>query len=366
MNIIVSGGGTAGHINPALALASELEKRGHTVWFAGTPNGVEAKLVPEAGVKFKAFAAEGFRRRHPQTLPHALKVINDSTKKALKWFDDVRPDAVVCFGGYVCIPVGRAAEKRGIPVIVHEQNSVMGMANAYLSKKAARVALTYRVAGQSVKDSSKIVVTGNPVRASVFAATRDEGRAYTNVPDDATLLTIFGGSLGAAHINKAFCEMAQDLLSNRPNLYVRQITGPKQFDTVSEQLHVSDDVKDRWQLVSYEHQMGKVLAASDAVVSRAGATSLAEISALHIPAILVPYPYATANHQKTNAREYVAAGAAWMEDDGSVETPEFAQKVARLVDEPDVREGMREAAKSLKTRDAASNLADVVIEAAQR
>lgn len=365
MNFVVSGGGTAGHINPALALASELEKRGGHVWFAGTPQGVESKLVPEAGVEFKAFPAEGFRRRHPQTLPHALKVINDSTKKAAQWFNEIKPDAVICFGGYVCIPVGRAAEKRGIPVIVHEQNSVMGMANKYLSKKAARVALTYNVAGEAVADKSKIVVTGNPVRASVFAATRQEGRTYTKIPSEAVMLTVFGGSLGAAHINKAFCEMASDLMK-RPNLYVRQITGPKQYDAVRSQLHLSDEVLPRWQLIPYEHQMGKVLAASDAVVSRAGATSLAEISALHIPAILVPYPYATANHQTTNAREYVAAGAAWMEDDDKVETPEFAAKVAKLVDDEQVRNDMREAAKSLKTRDAASKLADVVMETVQK
>lgn len=364
MNIIVSGGGTAGHINPALALATELQHRGHSVWFAGTPHGVESKLVPEAGIPFKAFEAEGFRRRHPQTLPHALSVLAASTKKAQKWFDEIHPDVVVCFGGYVCIPVGRAAEKHGIPVVVHEQNSIMGMANKYLSKKATRVALTYKVAGNAVRDQKKLVVTGNPVRASVFAATREEGRTYTNVPDDAILLTVFGGSLGAAHINKAFCEMANDLME-RPNLYVRQITGPKQYDAVRAQLHLSKEKAQRWQIVSYEHKMGYVLAASDAVVSRAGATSLAEISALHIPAILVPYPYATANHQATNAREYVAAGAAWMEDDDNVETKDFSQKVAKLIDDDHVRATMRKNAESLKTRDAASKLADVVIEAAR-
>lgn len=157
-----------GHINPALALAETLEEQGHEVFYAGTPQGVEARLVKEAGLPFKAFEASGFDRAHPLTLPKALRTIQKSTKRAKEWFAEIKPDVVVAFGGYVCIPVSRAAEALGIPLVIHEQNSVMGMANAYLSKGAARVALTYEVAGEQVADKSKIVVTGNPVRKSIL------------------------------------------------------------------------------------------------------------------------------------------------------------------------------------------------------
>ena len=198
MNIVLSGGGTAGHINPALALAETLQERGHTVFYAGTPQGVEARLVSEAGISFTAFEAAGFNRNHPATIFRAIRLISASTTKARVWLEQVKPDVVVCFGGYVCIPVGRAAERCGIPVVVHEQNSIMGMANKYLSKKAARVALTYRVAGEGVVDAGKIEVTGNPVRRSVFAATREEGRRYAEVPEDARMLVVFGGEPGGA------------------------------------------------------------------------------------------------------------------------------------------------------------------------
>ena len=360
MNIVVSGGGTAGHINPALALADELQRRGHTVYFAGTPQGVESRLVPQAGIPFTAFPATGFNRNHPATIVKALRLMNSSTKKARAWFNEVKPDCVVCFGGYVCIPVGRAAEQLGIPVVVHEQNSIMGLANKYLSKKAAAVALTYRVAGDAVGDASKLVVTGNPVRSSVFDATREAGRAYAGVPEDALMLVVFGGSLGARHINTALCQQARELLK-RPNLYVRHITGPKEYDTVCEQLDIPEELKDRWTVVGYEDRMGDVLAACDCVVSRSGATSLAEISALGIPALLVPFPYATADHQTTNAREYVDAGAAYMIADDQVESPEFADLLAKLVDDASVREGMHAAAAAFQTNEAASKLADVVI-----
>mgnify|MGYP003096056422 FL=1 len=365
MLFVLSGGGTAGHINPALALAEVLKERGHDVVFAGTPQGIEARLVPEAGLPFKPFEAAGFNRRHPKTLPHALRLINASTKKAEAWFDEIHPDCVVGFGGYVCIPVARAAEKKGIPVVVHEQNSVMGVANKYLAKKAAAVALTYQVAGQAVADKSKLVVTGNPVRASIFDSTRGQGRAMLGIPDDALMLLVFGGSLGARHINAAICELKDRLLAVE-NLYLVHITGPKELETVEHDLALTPEQRKRWQVMGYQNRMGETMAAADMVVSRAGATSLAEISGRQIPALLVPFPYATADHQTVNAREYVEAGAAYMVPDDKVEGPEFVDKLFRMIQDPDVRRSMHEAGAKFGTRDAAGNLADVVLGAASR
>ena len=201
MKVVLSGGGTAGHINPALALADILRDRGHEVLFAGTPTGVEARLVAQAGIEFVPFEAAGFDRQAPWTLATSTLKILGSARKAKRWMREISPDVVVGFGGYVCIPVGLAAESLGVPVVVHEQNSVMGMANAYLSKGAAQVALTYEVAGEQVADKSKIVITGNPVRKSIFASTREAGRAYLGIPEDALMLLVFGGSLGARHLN---------------------------------------------------------------------------------------------------------------------------------------------------------------------
>ena len=139
MLAVLSGGGTAGHINPAIATAEELRARGVDVRFAGRPVGNEAEWVKAAGIPFTPFESAGFNRRHPTTFAKAMPIISKSTKKAQAWFQEIKPDVVVGFGGYVAIPVGRAAVKQGIPLVVHEQNSVMGLTNKYLSQHAKAV-----------------------------------------------------------------------------------------------------------------------------------------------------------------------------------------------------------------------------------
>lgn len=363
MLVVLSGGGTAGHINPALALAEVLRDRGCQVEYAGTPQGVEARLVPNAGVPFTAFEASGFNRTHPTTIVKGILKIAKSTQEAKRWFQQIKPDVVVGFGGYVSIPVARAALSLGIPVIIHEQNSVMGMANKYLARKAQAVCLTYEHSASAVRDKSKIRLTGNPVRASVLKASREAGREMFGMLEGESMLLVFGGSLGARHINEAIAAMKDELLA-RNGLHVVHITGPKEFDRVSASLALTPDQQKRWHVLGYQDRMGENLAAADVIVSRAGATSLAEISALAIPALLVPYPHATEDHQTTNAQAYVAAGCAYMMPDADLMGEEFKQKVRSLLDDPAVRASMTEAARAQKTADAASILADVVMEAA--
>ena len=360
MRVVVSGGGTAGHINPALALAEVLASRGCEVFFAGTPHGVESRLVPQAGVPFTAFEASGFNRRKPMTIVSGVSKIMKSTKRAKEWFSEIKPDVVVGFGGYVSIPVARAALALGIPVVIHEQNSVMGMANKYLAKKAKAVCLTYEHSASAVEDKSKIHLVGNPVRSSVIKASRAEGRELFGLSDDDFMLLVFGGSLGARHINEAICAMKEELLGT-DGVHVVHITGPKELDRVEAEMALTEDERRRWHIMGYQDRMGITLAAADAIVSRAGATSLAEISALAIPALLVPYPFATEDHQTTNARAYVEAGCAYMMPDADVVSDEFKERVRTLIGDESVRDSMRSAARAQKTADAAANLADVVL-----
>lgn len=357
--VVLTGGGTAGHIYPALALAEKLKADGCEVWYAGTPNGIEARIVPEAGIPFSGFESSGFNRRHPMTLPKGIARIMRSTRKAEKWFGEIHPDAVVAFGGYVSIPVARAAEHKGIPVVVHEQNSVMGMANKYIAKKAAAVCLTYEEAAKYVPEGIPWTVTGNPVRGSVIAATREQGREYLRIPDDATVLVVFGGSKGARHINGAVAAMKDELLAV-DGLHVIHITGERELDATQEQLQLTDDEAKRYHVMGYQNRMAETLAAADAVVSRAGATSLAEISAKAIPAILVPYPYATNDHQRINARALADAKAALVVDDSEIDSDVFREAVLRLATDADERARMKEAMLSLQPEDAAAKLDEVV------
>lgn len=357
--VVLTGGGTAGHIYPALALAEKLKAEGCEVWFAGTPGGIEARIVPDAGIPFVPFESSGFNRRHLMTLPKGVARILASTRKAKKWFRDIGPDAVVAFGGYVSIPVARAAEQTGVPVVVHEQNSVMGMANKYISKKAKAVCLTYEEAAKYVPEGVEWTVTGNPVRSAVVSTTRQQGRAYLNIPEDATLLVVFGGSKGARHINEAVAAMKEDLLAV-PGLHVVHITGEAELEHTKDLLSLGEEEKARYHVMGYEDHMAETLAAADAVVSRAGATSLAEISAKAIPAILVPYPYATNDHQRTNAQAYADAGASLLVDDAELDSESFRSAVLRLASDASERERMRNAMLALQPGDAAAKLDEVV------
>ena len=352
MKAVLSGGGTAGHINPALALAEELGRRGWEVLFAGTPTGVEAKLVADAGIPFKGFAASGFNRKKPLSLIKGVATIQKSTGAAKRWFKEIEPDVVVGFGGYVCVPVGRAAESLGIPVAVHEQNSVMGMANRYLARRAAAICLTYEHAASALDEGERgrVVLTGNPVRSQVLTATREAG-------------LVTGGSLGARHVNQAVMALKDELLS-RPDLHIVHLTGRREYEAVKHDLALTDEQAARWQVIDYQDRMGDCMAAADVIVSRAGASSLAEISALAVPALLVPFPAATEDHQTMNARAYVDAGCAYLVPDAEVEDPVFAERLLRLIDDASERERMRSAARAQNTSGAAAKLADAVIAAA--
>ena len=342
MKFVLTGGGTAGHINPALALAEILQECDHEVFFAGTPQGVEARLVGQTDIPFVAFEASGFDRERPHTLVTSSLKILRSARKAKAWMCEVRPDAVV-----------------------HEQNSVMGMANKFLGKKAAAVALTYEVAGKDIADASKLIVTGNPVRSSVLSATREQGREMLGIPQDATMLLVFGGSLGARHINAAISSLKKQLLAI-DGLYVVHITGPKEYEATCAELALTDEEASRWTVMPYQDRMAETLRAADCTISRAGATSLAEISALGLPALLVPFPYAAEDHQTTNARAYVERGAAEIMADSELDSEEFANKVLALVTDADLRNRMRAAAATFETENAAAKLADVVVDAAMR
>jgi UDP-N-acetylglucosamine--N-acetylmuramyl-(pentapeptide) pyrophosphoryl-undecaprenol N-acetylglucosamine transferase len=365
--IVLTGGGTAGHIYPALALAQKLQERGFSVVYAGVDGRVEARLVPHAGLEFKSFNVTGFDRSKPWTGVTALLRLKKAEKEACEWLKKNDPKVVVGFGGYVSVPVTHTANKLGIKTAIHEQNSHMGIANRELSKVVDRVCLTYEIAGEVVSDKSKIVVTGNPVRPAVMEAKPEDGFKYLQIDDNqAFVLLIFGGSLGAKSINEAASKLKSEILKTNEHLYVVHITGKRDYETIKEELKLTEEEQQRWKLIDYCDKMPSVLACTDAIISRAGATSLAEISALKIPSILSPFPYATADHQTKNAREYVDAGAAYMIADDRLETPEFRSLVLDLIKNEDTRKRMREAASSFGSVDAAENLCKVVVELLER
>ena len=364
LSVAIAAGGTAGHINPALALAEELRERGHQVTFYGQPNKLEGTLVPEAGFELVPIHVNGFDRRRPWTLISAAYNLERAKMQLHKRFKEQgAPDVAIGFGAYVELPLLQLCAKLHIPYLIHEQNSVTGLANRVSAGKASKVCIAFPEARKAfegrVKTSDTIVVTGNPVRKSVLSADRATSRQELGIADNQTLLLIFGGSLGARSINETFAALKQELLS-RPNFRIIQSTGQKLYDEVVSLMKLSDEEAARWEIKPYISNMGATLAAADLVVSRSGASSVAEIAALELPSILVPYPLATADHQTINAHLLSDAGAAILVPDNQVGTTTFSAALFDLVDNADQRKKLSEAAATLDQRSAASLVADAV------
>lgn len=364
LRIAIAAGGTAGHVNPALALAECLRDRGHEVRFFGEERRLEGRLVPQAGFDFFPVHVTGFDRQRPWTLVTALAHLAHEERRLARAFRDdpeLRPDVAIGFGAYVELPLMRAARRLGIPIALHEQNSVPGLAN----KKTARDASLIAIAHPSVAEvfrragarEDAIRFTGNPVRRQVLEGDRARGRAALGVPNDGVLLVVFGGSLGAHHLNERMASLKGALLAD-PAVYVLHSTGEDDFEATRDALALTPGEERRYRVRSYIEGMGDVLAAADLVLSRAGASSIAEIAALSVPSVLVPYPFATADHQTTNAHLLVDAGAAVMFADPDIDGAPFAETLGGLIADADRRARMREAAAGLGQAHAAERLAD--------
>ncbi len=343
-------------------MAARLRADGHEVHFAGTPGGPEARLAREAGLVFHAVAARGFDRSRPLSIVVAILVLAASAVRAVGLIGRLRPAAVAGFGGYVSIPLGLASVVRRVPLVLHEQNSVPGLANRFLARWACAVGVTYPDSASLLGRARRVEVTGNPVRPEILAADRDRARAALALSATDVLVLVFGGSRGARHINEALLGLRSNLAA-QSFVHVMHVAGRGEVDTVRALIEEEADDPGhatRYQVVDYLDDMGSALAAADIVVARAGATSIAEITALGRAAILVPYPYATDDHQTRNARDIMEAGGATLVTDDELDTPRFAEALETLIGDPTLRARMAAASKALGRRDAAGDLTTLI------
>ncbi len=365
--VAIAAGGTAGHINPALALAEALKEAGHRVIFFGQTSRLEGKLVPEAGFEFFPIEVQGFDRSKPWTVVQAFNKINAAKRQIRSYFkDEVRPDVAVGFGAYVELPLLKACKADSIPYVIHEQNSVPGLANKLMAKDCYKLCLSFEQARSYFKiDDARVALTGNPVRSQILNADRTSAREALGLSDEDFLIVAFGGSLGAARINDCMVDMAPELLVHE-NVHVTHACGANDADRMAERLSLPDEMKARYDLRSYIANMGDILGASDLVVSRSGASSVAEIAALAKPAILIPYPHATADHQTTNAHLLSDSGAAFIVKDDEVDSREMLKNIISLYENPDKLSAMQNAAAKLESSQATSQLFNIVVDAAER
>ena len=358
MRIIFSGGGTGGHIYPALTLIDTIKNKlpDTNFLYVGTEKGMESDIVPKTGINFSAMKLEGGLERH-FTLENFKRAANAifSIKRAGKIIDEFKPDVVVGTGGYVCGPILLAASLKNIPTLIQEQNAVAGITNKILSNFVTKIAVGSR---QALKNfpAAKTVYTGNPIRAEVLTGKREDGLREFNFSDDKPVILISGGSRGARSINNAMIDVLKH--ADNFNAQFLHVTGKGEFDSVTEKLGaVPPNVK----VVPYLYNMPLAMAMADLAIFRAGATGLAELTARGVPAILIPYPYAAENHQEFNAMELVKVGAAKMILNKDLTSEILTAQIDELIKNPATLKEMAAASLSIGRPQAAAEIADLIL-----
>ncbi|HEX3434379.1 MAG TPA: undecaprenyldiphospho-muramoylpentapeptide beta-N-acetylglucosaminyltransferase [Solirubrobacteraceae bacterium] len=349
--IVIAAGGTAGHVVPALAVAAALRADGAEVAFVGAGR-AEAELVPAAGYELHAISVEGLHRRNPLLALRALALAALAVPRSRRLLKRLAPDAVMGGGGYVAGPVALAALTLRIPVVLTEADSHLGLTNRMLAPFARRVCLAFPIAG---RDGERYQVTGRPVPPTARDA--DGARERLGIGAAETCVLVFGGSLGARTINRAAAQAF-----GGSAFRVLHIAGSREYAELA-----ARELPPGYELREYldEADFADALAAADLAVSRAGG-SLFEIAAHGLPAILVPYPHAAADHQSTNARWMADAGAAVVIADSELSSERLARQVAELLADRSRLSAMSAASRALARPDAAQQVAHALLDAAGR
>jgi UDP-N-acetylglucosamine--N-acetylmuramyl-(pentapeptide) pyrophosphoryl-undecaprenol N-acetylglucosamine transferase len=359
--VVIAAGGTAGHVVPAIAVADALRAEGAQVSFLGTRDRAEADLVPEAGYEIDFLRVSGLDRRNPLKAAVAAIRAGRAVGAARRVLERRRADVVLGGGGYVAGPAGLAAVRMGLPLVLTEADSHLGLANRMLARRARRVCLAFPIRG---RDGAPYVVTGRPVPRPVLEADATVARRRFGIPEPADCVTVVGGSLGALSINLAAFDAFARPERGLPHDHVGQpwvlhVAGRRDYGRLRRRWD-EEGRPERYALIQYEPDLGDVLAAADLVVARAGG-SVMEIAAAGRPAILIPYPHATADHQTTNARWMADGGAAVVIPDAELTPERLSSQVAGLLADEDRLREMSIAARRLAKPDAAKRIAREVL-----
>lgn len=358
---VIAGGGTAGHVLPGIAIGRELVARGHptqSIHWVGSSRGLEARLVPEAGFGLTLLPGRGIQRRLTVENVAAVWGLAQALGRAFVVLRRLRPAVVVALGGYASMPCALAAACLRIPLVVQEQNAVPGATNRLVARFARASAVPF-----SGTDLPRAVVTGNPVRREILAVDRERDRAAARkalgLPEGRSVVAAFGGSLGSRRINLAVLGALAEW-AGREDLAIRHVVGERDWDLVTSgrpQLGLDGLV---YQAVRYEERMDLVLASADLALCRAGGTTVAELAAVGLPAVLVPLPIAPDDHQSANGAELAAAGAAVVVADAELDPARLVREVDGLLSDASRLRGMAKSAAAVGRRDAATRVAEVV------
>ena len=368
--VIFTCGGTAGHVNPAIALAQLMhEKDPETEFlFVGAERGLEKDLVPQAGYAFRTVHISSFHRSFkPKEIKHNIVSAYNLLRapgEARAILRDFRPDVVIGTGGYASYPMVKAAAKAGIPTAVHESNMVPGLTTEMLEPFAGRIMVGFEECRQHYKHPERVRVTGTPVRGDFFSMTKQEAKKVLGMDDGRPLIVSFWGSLGAAGMNRQMADFLALEAAKEPFHHIHGAgkTGYPMVRQLLAEKGVNLDRHPSLQVREYIYDMARVMRAADLVLCRAGASTISELTALGVPALIVPSPYVTNNHQEKNARVLEAAGGAvvLLERDSSGQA--LFQTACGILHDAERRAAMEKAMASLGIRDATERIYQTVLE----
>lgn len=315
MRVLITGGGTGGHVNPALAIANTIKQNDPdaVIEYVGTKKGIENKLVPKAGYPLHYVEIQGLRRKLSPANLRAAYLAVTSPHKAKAIIEEFKPDLVVGTGGYVSWPVVKAAADMGIPTALHESNAIAGVAVKMLQKYVDRIYLNFEKTGETLTcDKSKLMKVGNPVMGGFSSLTREEARAKLGIPDKYKYIILsYAGSMGAEKVNDAVLCLMREFTAKHPEVYHIHATGSIELELCTSQFkEMGLDKCENIELCEYIYDMPVKMAAADLTINRAGAMTISELAITGKAAIFIPSPNVAENHQYKNAKVLADAGAA--------------------------------------------------------
>jgi UDP-N-acetylglucosamine--N-acetylmuramyl-(pentapeptide) pyrophosphoryl-undecaprenol N-acetylglucosamine transferase len=359
MRVIIAGGGTGGHLFPGLAIAEEFKRRNEMteVIFVGTEHGIEAKVIPKEGFPIKFLRAEGMMGVSVYRRITAAARMGISFLDSYRIIKLVNPDIMIGVGGYASGTIMLIGAFMSIPTMILEQNCIPGFTNKILGKFADTICLTYQESTPFFP-KEKTFLTGNPVRTHILKGSKESAYRFFSLEENLFTVFVFGGSLGARSINKAVIESLQYLHDLKEKIQFLHQTGSSDYEYARNAFR---EFGFKGMISPFIYQMGEAYAVSDIVISRAGATTLAELTSLGKPAVLIPYPYATGQHQELNARKLSGMGAAKMILDSELSGESLAHAIRELYENKAMRTEMQKNSRVLGKPEAGEKVVDIAM-----
>lgn len=362
MKYLITGGGTGGHIYPALAIAWEIKNRDKeaNILYVGTEMGLESELVPKEGFDFKTIRVMGMPRKINLDSFKAIKELFLGFADAKKIINEFNPDIVIGTGGYVCGPVVYIASKNKIPTIIHEQNAFPGITNKILARYVDKVLITFEESKKYFKYPEKVILTGNPIRKSIIDIDKKQAYMDLGINPNIPFILSFGGSGGQKKLNDAMFHVIKKNISNE-NLQIIHVTGKRFYDGFMEKLKEEKlDIKHNIRILPYFYDIPKGLNIANLVITSAGAITLAEISAVGVPSILIPKGYTAENHQEYNAKVFKEKGAAYLILEKGLTGEVLNETIHMIVMDKDKLIDMSKKSKALGKLDAVDRIVNII------